>query len=117
LDKKFKSAVMETIKPKEEELSKKPLGKETDPRKMMTFLKIPFERAPEDPSWLTKKKAGRKLDPIEAEEYYKFKFKQTEDQLLKETNWEGIPSHSQIIETIRAYHVFKKSCLVSFYDC
>jgi len=108
---------METIKPKEEEVSKKPLGKETDPSKMMTFLRIPFERAPEDPSWLTKKKAGRKLDPIEAEEYYKFKFKQTEDQLLKETNWEGIPSHSQIIETIRAYHVFKKSCLVSFYDC
>lgn len=61
---------METIKPKEEEVSKKPLGKETDPSKMMTFLRIPFERAPEDPSWLTKKKAGRKLDPIEAEEYY-----------------------------------------------
>lgn len=46
---------------------------------MKTFLKIPFERAPEDPSWLVKKKAGRKLNPLEAEEYYKFKFKQSEE--------------------------------------
>jgi hypothetical protein len=41
---------------------------------MKTFMKIPFERAKEDPSWLTKKHAGLKLDPIEIEEYYRYKF-------------------------------------------
>lgn len=84
---------------------------------MKTYLKIPFERAPEDPSWLTKKKAGRKLDPLEAEEYFKFKYAEQEKKMLRETNYEGIPSHAQIIEVIRTYHVFKKSCLVSFFDC
>jgi hypothetical protein len=47
---------------------------------MKTFLRIPFERAPESPSWMIKKKAGRKLDPVEAECYYKWKYeKETED--------------------------------------
>jgi hypothetical protein len=36
---------------------------------MKTYLKIPYERAPEDPVWLTKAHAGRKLDPIEVEEF------------------------------------------------
>jgi hypothetical protein len=40
---------------------------ETDPALMLTFLRIPFERALEAPSWMYKKKAGRKLDPMEAE--------------------------------------------------
>lgn len=71
---------MKTMRYKQDD-QKKPLGKESDPYKMKTYLRIPFERAPEDPSWLTKKKAGRKLNPIEAEEYYKFKFKQSEEQL------------------------------------
>jgi hypothetical protein len=37
--------------------------------------------------------------------------------MKKETNFEGVPSHAQLIEIIRTYHVFKKSCLMSFYDC
>ena len=37
-------------------------------------MRIPFQRAPEAPSWMSKKKAGRKLDPIEAEEYFKYKY-------------------------------------------
>jgi len=39
---------------------------------MKTIVLIPFEPAPEDPIWLRKKHAGKKLDPLEAEEYYKW---------------------------------------------
>ena len=41
---------------------------------MKTVMKIAFERAPEAPSWMSKKKAGRKLNPMEAEEYFKDKY-------------------------------------------
>lgn len=37
--------------------------------------------------------------------------------MVADKAFEGIPSHNQIIQTIRSYHVFKKSCLMSFYDC
>ena len=37
--------------------------------------------------------------------------------MLKETSFDGVPSNAQIINAIRKYHVFKKSCLMSFYDC
>ena len=36
-----------------------------------TYLRIPFKRAPEDPEWMLKVKSGRKLNPIEVEQYYK----------------------------------------------
>ena len=39
---------------------------------MKTIVLIPFEPAPEDPPWLLKKHANKKLNPIEAEEYYKY---------------------------------------------
>jgi hypothetical protein len=39
---------------------------------MKTELLIPTEVAPKDPRWLMKKHANKKLDPLEAEEYYKF---------------------------------------------
>ena len=37
-------------------------------------MRIAIERAPEAPSWMSKKKAGRKLNPMEAEEYFKDKY-------------------------------------------
>jgi len=37
-------------------------------------MKIPFEKPPEDPSWMIKKRSGKKLNPLEAEEYFKYKF-------------------------------------------
>ncbi len=39
---------------------------------MKTIVLIPTEPAPEDPLWLRKKHANKKLDALEAEEYYKF---------------------------------------------
>jgi hypothetical protein len=41
---------------------------------MKTELLIPYEMPPKDPSWLIKKHANKKLDPLESEEYYKFLF-------------------------------------------
>jgi hypothetical protein len=43
---------------------------------------------------MTKKKAGRKLNPMEAEEYFKDKFDKEFEKLKKETNFEGVPSHA-----------------------
>lgn len=54
-------------------INSRPISKKTssskrmEPQEMKTYLRIPYERAPEDPSWLMKAHAGRKLDPIEAE--------------------------------------------------
>ena len=51
---------------------------------MKTFLKIPYERAKEDPLWLTKKHAGHKLDPIELEEYFKYKYEKSHLKLIND---------------------------------
>jgi hypothetical protein len=61
---------------------------------MKTYMRIANERAPEAPSWMSKKKAGRKLNPMEAEEYFKDKFEKEYEQLKKETNFQGVPSHA-----------------------
>jgi hypothetical protein len=34
---------------------------------MKTYLKIPYELAPNDPDWLLKAHSRKKLDPLEAE--------------------------------------------------
>ena len=41
---------------------------------MKTVLRIATQRAPEDPTWMVKKKAGKKLNPLEADEYFAYKF-------------------------------------------
>jgi hypothetical protein len=33
---------------------------------MKTYMRIPFMKAQPDPSWVIKKKLGKKLNPIEA---------------------------------------------------
>ena len=43
---------------------------------MKTILLIPVVPAKEDPSWMIKKHAGKKLDPIEAEEYYNYLYEE-----------------------------------------
>jgi hypothetical protein len=43
---------------------------------------IPFERAPADPKWLLKKHARRKLNPLEAEDYFKHEFEEEHKKLL-----------------------------------
>jgi hypothetical protein len=61
---------------------------------MKTFMRIATERAPEDPTWMVKKKAGKKLNPIEADEYFAYKFEQDHNRLITEKNFEGVPSHA-----------------------
>jgi len=41
---------------------------------MKTYVKIPIEPAPKDPSWIVKKHSHKKMNPIESEEYYKHLF-------------------------------------------
>lgn len=86
-------------KSKAEQLAKQ--KEESDPMNMKTFMRIPYQRAPEDPSWLLKKKAGRKLDPIEVEEYYRYQFDQSHKAMLREKSYRGIPDQSTITKTIR----------------
>lgn len=57
-------------------------------------MRIPFSRAPEDPTWMSKKKAGRKLDPVEAEEYFLDKYLKEYNGMVSDKAFEGIPSHS-----------------------
>ena len=88
-----------------------------DPKNWKTVLKIPFERAPEAPAWMYKARTGKRMDPIEVEEFYHYKYNKDFEDLRLRPNYDGIPSHAQIINAIRKYHVFKKKCLMSFYDC
>lgn len=37
-------------------------------------MKIPFMKAEPDPSWVVKKKLGKKLNPIEVDQYYQHKY-------------------------------------------
>lgn len=62
-------------------------------------------------------KAGRKLDPVEVEEYYRWKFERSHKQLLNDASYEGVPSFAALTQTIREYHYFKKDCLTSFLYC
>ena len=41
---------------------------------MKTFMDIPFQKPPKDPTWMRKLKTGKKLDPIENEEAHMFKY-------------------------------------------
>lgn len=61
---------------------------------MMTILRIPFARAPEDPTWMSKVRAGKKLNPIEANMYYKSIFEEETKGLHKITSFDGVPSTS-----------------------
>jgi len=52
------------------------------------------ENESKDPAWMKKKKAGKKLDPIEIEEFYNHKFIEEHKKLISDTNFEGIPSEA-----------------------
>lgn len=80
-------------------------------------MRIPYQRAPEDPSWLLKAKAGRKLDALEAEEYFHYKFDRDFDEFVKLNNFFGVPTFQTVAQVIREYHYFKKDCLTSFLYC
>ena len=88
-----------------------------EPKDMKTYLRIPYQRAPEDPSWLSKAHAGRKLDPIELEEYLHFKYEKEHRKLLDDQQFDGIPGYGSIARAITQYHYFKKDCLLSSLDC
>jgi hypothetical protein len=47
-----------------------------------TIVLIPIEPAPADPSWIIKKHARRKFNPLEAEEYYKYEFEEEYRRLI-----------------------------------
>jgi hypothetical protein len=49
---------------------------------MRTLVKIPQEKAPEDPEWLLKKHERKRLNPLEAEEYYKYLYERDHQRLL-----------------------------------
>lgn len=64
-----------------------------------------------------KKRLGKKLDPIEVEEYYYHKFEEEHTNLMRDNQYPGVPSRGQLHTIINKYHLFKKGCLVTFYDC
>ncbi len=55
---------------------------EIAPEEMKTYVKIPFEPAPRDPSWLLKKYSGKKMNPLESEEYFKHIFEEDHRLIL-----------------------------------
>ena len=58
--------------------------KANDPASMRAVVRIAGKRAPEDPSWLTKAHAGRKMDAIEVEEWYRHLHNRNHEALLKD---------------------------------
>ena len=49
-----------------------------------TIVRIPIEPAPADPSWVIKKHARRKFNPLEAEEYYRNEFEEEYRRLISD---------------------------------
>jgi hypothetical protein len=41
-----------------------------------TIVRIPIEPAPSDPSWIIKKHARRKFNPLEAEDFFRHEFEE-----------------------------------------
>ena len=52
-----------------------------DYSKMKTLVLIPTEPAPEDPSWMMKRHAGRKLSAEESQQYYEHIYNQSLERL------------------------------------
>ena len=52
---------------------------------MKTLVNIPYERAPEDPKWMYKRMAGKKLTAEETNEYYEYEFDKNYKLLSKKT--------------------------------
>jgi hypothetical protein len=57
------------------------------------------------------------MDAIEVEQYMSYSFELDHDQLVKDTEMYGVPTHDQISKSIHEYFFFKKSCLLSFFEC
>eukprot|EP00347_Sterkiella_histriomuscorum_P004491 403360262 len=93
------------------------LQKQQEYAKMRTLVLIPYEPAPQDPDWLVKKHANKKLDPLETEQYYKF----IQDQELKQfwtgKQWGDIPSYTTLQNIMQKYHNLKLFCMTSFQAC
>lgn len=79
---------------------------------MKTVVGIPFEPAPQDPEWLVKKHMNKRLNALEAEEYFKYLHERNIQRTLKETCpainkrggdlgvWKGVPTQKQIEQAI-----------------
>ena len=61
---------------------------------MFTVVRIPYSRAPEDPTWMAKVRTGRKLNPLEANMYYEKLYTDEMNLLQKDTAFDGIPSNA-----------------------
>jgi hypothetical protein len=59
---------------------------------MKTVLRIPFEPAPVDPSWLLKGHSGRKMDALEVEHFMAYQFERDHQNLISDFQMSGIPS-------------------------
>lgn len=71
---------------------------------MFTEVLIPIQPAPKDPKWMIKKHAGKKLDPLEIEEYLKFKHDNENKYLVSGAHsFAGIPSSATIGKIVIAY--------------
>ena len=71
----------------------------------------------DDPIWMKKKKQKKKLDSVEIEEYYHYKYEKSLQELKDNQRFEGVPSVGKIVHIAREYHKFKKACLSSFTAC
>jgi hypothetical protein len=78
---------------------------------MRTIVLIPFEPAPQDPVWMKKKHAGRKLTAEEFQMFAQYQFEK-ELQGLKKKQLE-IPGKSTFIRIMDDYHIRKTQCLIS----
>jgi hypothetical protein len=78
---------------------------------MFTEVLIPMEPAPADPTWMIKRHSGKKLDPLELEEYYEYIFQKDHQALITDRNWRGMPSFNTLGDIIQKYHYIKKHCL------
>lgn len=75
---------------------------------------IPFEPAPQDPDWMIKVKAGKRLTPAETELYLEYSYNKELEELKAKAL--QVPGKETFAKIMFEYSRRKSQCLSSF-DC
>lgn len=73
-----------------------------------------------DPVWMKKKRKGKRLNPVEMEEY--FYWRHERNHFVKYVDPRpgahiNMPSYQKLADVMNKYHLWKKKCLTSVSMC
>eukprot|EP00347_Sterkiella_histriomuscorum_P004744 403359274 len=82
-----------------------------DYSQMRTLVNIPYEAAPQDPVWMTKRQAGKKLNSQEMRQYMEYQYEKSLKDLQNKNLM--VPSRATFVKVVDETHSKKHDCLIS----